>query len=347
MKNLCYLLLVFLFPFFISCENEPIGKADPSKVIQVNSELYNLVLKAAGKDFENEITCIDFNYPFTLVIYDEQMEILDYQLVKSDIEFSEFLGNLAEGKSISLSYPITSVLENGELYIINNNEELKEAIDKCLETDTLTTCNNILTETSCIWKVRHLDGPNSEYDGSYFEVSNLGNAGLYFNDDSCAGTWVTYFIENELHLNIYILGDENVSDDWNFDWKVINFTETEMELENGTDRFILTKECHEPCKKFLFEECEIEPGSRRTIFNLGSYVECFFPLSGLSDPSTIVISYYETYEDMLAGTNPITDLQYENNINPQIIYIRFDDINTGMTVASLPIILKAIACQFK
>src|SRR5690606_37479481 len=106
----------FLFPFFISCENEPIGKADPSKVIQVNSELYNLVLKAAGKDFENEITCIDFNYPFTLVIYDEQMEILDYQLVKSDIEFSEFLGNLAEGKSISLSYPITSVLENGELY---------------------------------------------------------------------------------------------------------------------------------------------------------------------------------------------------------------------------------------
>ncbi len=346
MKNICYLSLILLFTFFTSCQDEPIAKVDSSKIIQVNSELYNLVLKAAGKDFENEITCIDFNYPFTLVIYDEEMEIIGYQLVKSDIEFSEFLGILEEGKSISLSYPITSVLENGESYIINNNEELKEAIDKCLEADTITTCNNILTETSCIWKVKHLEGPNTQYDDSYFEVTNLGNAGLYFNEDSFGGTWVTYFIENELHLNIFILGDENVSDDWNFDWKVISFTETEMEIENVTDLFLLTKECHEPCKKFLFEECEIEPGSHRAIFDLESYFECFFPLSGINNPETVVTSYYETYEDMLAGTNPITNLQYENSINPQIIYIRFDDVNTGLIVATLPIILKAINCSF-
>ncbi len=345
MKNFCYVFLVFLFPLFISCENEPIAKADPSKVIQVNSELYNLVLKAAGNDFENEITCIDFNYPFTLVIYNEEMEILNYQLVKSDIEFSEFLGTLEEGKSISLSYPITSVLDSGQIYEINSNEELKEAIDKCLEADTITTCNNILTENSCIWKVKHLDGLNTQYENSYFEVSNLGNAGLYFNDDSYGGTWVTYFIENELHLNIFILGDENVSDDWNFDWKVVSFTETEMEIENGTDRFLLTKECFEPCKKFLFEECETSPGSRRAIFDLESYVECFFPLSGLPDPANVVINYYETYEDMLAGTNPILDLQYENTINPQVIYIRFDDMGTNEMLATLPIILKAITCS--
>ncbi len=344
MKNLCYLPLILLFIFFNSCQDEPIAKVDPSKVIQVNSELYNLVIKAAGNDFENEITCIDFNYPFTLVIYDEEMEIIGYQLVKSDIEFSEFLGILEEGKSISLSYPITSVLENGESYIINNNEELKEAIDKCLQADTITTCNNILTETSCIWKVKHLDGPNTLYDGSYFEVTNLGNAGLYFIEDSFGGTWVTYFIENELHLNIFILGDENVSDDWNFDWKVISFTETEMEITNGIDRFLLIKECYNPCVKFLFEECETVPGSGRAIFPLKNYSWCIFPLTGLDDPSTVNITYFETYEDMIAGTNPITNLQYENSINPQIIYIRFDDVNTGLMVASLPIILKAVSC---
>jgi len=346
MKNLYYLILVFLFTFFTSCENEPISKADPSKVIQVDSELYKLIERAAGKEFDNEITCIDFKYAFTLVIYDVNMDIYGYQVIKSDVEFSEFLATLEKGKSISLSYPITSILNNGQPYEINNNEELKEAIDQCLEADTIATCNIILTETSCIWKVKHLDGPNTEYDGSYFEVSNLGNVGLYFNDDSFGGTWITYFIENELHLNIFILGDENVSDDWNFDWKVISFTETEMHLENGTDRFLLSKECHEPCKKFLFEECETEPGSKRAIFDLESYVECFFPLSGLPDPSTVIISYYETYEHMMAGTNPIQNLLYENTINPQIIYIRFADINTGQIVASLPIILKAIQCEF-
>lgn len=98
------------------------------------------------------------------------------------------------------------------------------------------------------------------------------------------------------------------------------------------------------CRKFLFEECETEPGSGKAIFDLESYVSCFFPLIGLSDASTVAISYYETYEDMLTGTNPILNLTYENVVNPQVIYIRFEDINTSELVSSLPIILKAINC---
>ncbi|MCG2418219.1 hypothetical protein K8089_04225 [Aequorivita sp. F47161] len=343
MKILCYSLLL-LVPFLFSCEDEPISKADPSKVIQVNSELYNLIERAAGNDFENELTCIDFNYAFTLVIYNEEMDIIGYQVIKSDIEFSEFLATLEEGQSISLSYPITSILDSGEPYVINNKEELKEAIDMCLEADTITTCNNILTETTCLWRINYLDGPNNDYDGSYFNVSNTGNVGLYFKDNVYAGTWISYFIEDELHLNIFVIGDESVSDHWNFDWKVVSFNETQMEITNGIDRFLLTKECSEPCKKFLFEECEIRPDSGRAMFDLESYFECFFPLTGISNPATVVTSYFETYEDMMAGTHPIENLHYENTINPQVIYIRFDDVNTGEMVTYLPIILKAINC---
>ena len=345
MKNFWFLNLIILFVTLNSCVNEPLGKADPSKVIQVNSELYNLIEKAAGNDFENELTCIDFNYAFTLVIYDENMDIFGYQVIKSDIEFSEFLGTLEEGKSISLSYPITSVLDNGQPYVINNNDELKEAIDKCLEADTITTCNNILTETTCIWKTTHLEGPNTEYEGSYFEVSNFGNVGFYFQEDAFGGTWVTYFIEDELHLNIFLTGNEEVSDDWNFDWKVVSFDQSQMEITNGINTYRLVKDCYEPCRKFLFEECETEPGSQRAIFDLESYFDCFFPLTGIPDPSTVTWSYYETYEDMLAGTNPIANLMYENSVNPQIIYIRFDDITTGEMVTYLPIILKAVQCS--
>ncbi len=344
MKNLWFLPLILLFTIFISCENEPVGEIDPSNVIQVDSELYNLIERAAGNDFDNEITCIDFNYAFTLVIYDENMDIFGYQVITSDAEFSEFLGSLEEGKSISLSYPITSILDNGQPYTINNNEELKEAIDKCLKVDTTTTCNGILTQASCIWKINHLDGPNSEYEGSYYEVSYFGNAGLYFQENAYGGTWVTYFIEDELHLNIFISGDENISEDWNFDWKVVSFDQSNMEITNGIDSFRLVKECEEPCIKFLFEECEIEPGSRSAIFDLESYFECFFPLTGLADATTVEASYYETYEDMLVGTNPIENLLYENTINPQVIYVRFDDVNTGSMVTFLPIILKAINC---
>ena len=342
MKILYYSFLLLL-PLFFACEDEPISKADPSKVIQVNSELYNLIEKACGKDFENEITCIDFNYAFTLVIYDEDMEIFGYQIIRSDNEFSDFLGTLEEGKSISLSYPITSILVNGENYTINNNEELKEAIDKCVAADTITTCNNILTQ-ACLWKVTHLDGPNSQYDGAYFEVSNSGTTGFFYNGDSFHGTWITYSIENKLHLNIYLQGDESIITDWNYDWKIVGFDDSWMEIDNGIDRFKLVKECNKPCKKFLFEECETVPGSGKAVFDLESYFECFFPLTYISDPSTVSWSYYKTEEDMEAGTNPIVDLMYENTINPQVIYVRFDNINTGEYITDVPIILLAISC---
>ncbi|HLW32261.1 MAG TPA: hypothetical protein VKX40_08355 [Aequorivita sp.] len=343
MKILYYSFLLLLLPLFFACEDEPISKVDPSKVIQVNSELYNLIQKAAGKDFENEITCIDFNYAFTLVIYDEDMEIFGYQIIRSDNEFSDFLGTIEEGKSISLSYPITSILVNGEHFTINNNEELKAAIDKCVAADTVINCTNILTQ-ACLWQVAHLNGPNPEYEGSYFEVSPSGTTGLYFPNDSFHGTWVNYFIENKLHLNIFLTGNESVVEDWNFDWKVIEFNESWMEIDNGINRYKLIKECYEPCKKFIFEECEAAPGSGRAIFNLESYFECFFPLTGISDPSTVSWKYYETEEDMQAGTNPLVDLMYENTLNPQIIYVRFDNITTGDYITDLPIILRAIKC---
>ncbi|MEM0519484.1 hypothetical protein [Aequorivita flava] len=343
MKNF-WLLLILAIICFSGCETESLGKADPSKVIQVDSELYNLIEKAAGNDFENEITCIDFNYAFTLVIYNEEMDIIGYQVIKSDLEFSEFLTTLEESQSISLSYPITSVLESGESYVINNNEELKEAIDRCIEADTVTTCNNILTKTTCIWHITHLEGPNSHYDGAYFQVCATGNVGLNYKDNAYGGTWVTYFIEDELHLNIFVIGDQTVSDHWNFDWKVVSFDVTQMEITNGIDRFLLTKECAEPCKQFLFEECEIRPDSQTAVFDLESYFDCFFPLTQIEDPSTVEIHYFETYENMMTGTNPIQNLLYINSINPQVIYIRFDDVNTGEMVAFLPIILKVINC---
>ena len=344
MKNLLNVALVILLIFFTSCQNEPLGEIDQSKVIKVNSELYNLILRAAGNDFENDITCIDFNYGFTLVIYDENFDIFGYQIVNSDSEFSAFLATLEEGKSISLSYPISSILNSGEPYTINNNEELKAAIDACVQAEEVSNCNSILTEISCIWKIDHLEGLNSEYEASYFEVSNYGNAGLYSGENSYGGTWITYFIEDELHLNIFLMGNEEIKNDWNFDWKVVSYGESQLEIYNGIDRFLLVKDCYEPCRKFLFEECETQPGSGIASFDLESYFECFFPLTGISDPATVVTSYYENYEDMLQGINPLVNLQYENIMNPQVIYVRFDDTTTGEFVTSLTIILKAINC---
>lgn len=346
MKFLHYSFLFLLLPLLFACENEPVGdKVDVSQAIPVESELYDLIQKVAGNEFDNDIACIDFRYAFTLLIFDEGLSLIDEVIVANDLEFSLLLGSLEYGKSISLSYPITGTNENGETFTINNNEELKQAIDQCRQFDTKTTFGNIITE-SCVWRVSHLDGPNDQYDNSYYDVAPLGTVGLNYDGDSYGGTWVTYFIEDELHLNIFLTGDETISNDWNYDWKVIDFSATEMEIENGIDTIRLVKKCLESCISFVFEECETEQRSNTAIFNLESYFSCFFAYSGIQDVSTTTWSYYETIMDCYDGTNPIADpTAYMNIENPQRVYVRFDDVNTGELITVVPIVLKAIACQ--
>ena len=104
--------------FFGSCENEPLGKIDPSQVIQVNSELYNLIEKAANSDFTNEITCIDFNYGFTLIIYDEDFEI-------SIIDTLNYTNKKVESTSnsnVSVENSEGDKIENAKENILKSNQ---------------------------------------------------------------------------------------------------------------------------------------------------------------------------------------------------------------------------------
>ncbi len=343
MKNIFLLPLFILALFFTSCESDKM-ESNAEDAVAVGSDLYNLLEKVASKDFETDITCIDFNYPFTLIVFNEENFILDYQLIENDEKFSRFLASLEIGKSISLSFPITSYLENGEPYLINNNEDLKAAIDSCVSIDQILYCNGLLTATDCIWKVEHLDGPNSQYNGSYFEPTPLGTMGFHYDNNTYAGTWTTYVVADSLRLNIYILDEGNIAETWNYDWKNTIIDENQMEIENGIDHFLLTKECEEPCRKFVFEECETTPGSGVANFDLPSYEECFLPFTGIVDPTLVTISYYETSEDSQEGTNPIANFPYQNIINPQIIYIRFEDSTTEEPIFFMSILIKAIPC---
>lgn len=343
MKAIIQFSIVTLLFLLFSCENEPIQKADRDQVIAVNSTLYNLIDKAAGSDFENEITCIDFNYPFNLAVFDDDLNLLYYQPIGNDAEFVRILQNLEEGLNIAISYPITSVLDNGDIYQINNNEELLEAIKKCAVEDEVQTCRGILVKQLCVWKITHLTGPNTEYTDAYFEVTERGNAGFYYNDEIYFGSWITYAIENEPHLNINLGDNGSVGEDWNFDWKIIEYADESITITNNIDTYVLNSECTPNCIKYIFEECETQSGSETATFNLPEYIECFLPFTGITDANSIVASFFLNSQDFENDENEIIS-PFTNTQNPQVIYVRIEDAATGDFLTSLPILLIAVSC---
>lgn len=344
MKTLLQFTIVLILLVLTSCENEPIGKANREMVIAVNSELYNLIGKAASEDFETEITCINFNYPFNLAVFDENLNVLYYQPILDDATFIQVLGTLEVGLSIAISYPITSELNDGSIYNINSNEELLEAIKQCISQDEVQQCNAILLQHDCVWHINHISGPNSQYTGSYFEVTKLGNAGFFYDTDSYAGSWITYSIENEPHLNINLGDDGNVGEDWNYDWKIIDFSPESMTITNRTDTYLMNRQCEPACNKYIFEACETEAGSGIAVFDLPEYIDCFLPFTTIENPESVIISFYKTDEDLTNNENEITE-PFTTTTNPQLIYIQIDDIDTGEPKTSLSILLFAIPCE--
>ncbi|MCF6308777.1 MAG: hypothetical protein L3J09_12615 [Flavobacteriaceae bacterium] len=344
MKKNIKLLLLFCIINLTSCENEPVEIVNikAEDVIEVNSELYNTIRFIADEEPSNTSACIEFVYNFTIIVYDSNLEIIDIEIMHSDQEFIILLDSIEEGDSISLSYPITSTLENGELLIINNNEELKENLDKCLKEETIGYCNAILED--CIWKVAYLEGGNNDYEDAYFEISPMGNIWFHYNEEVILGTWISLFIEDELHLNINLIDTEVVGANWNFNWKVTYLTPDEMELFNGESYFKIVKECFSPCKQLVFEECEIEPDSGLAEFNLESYIECFLPFTTIKNVFEYTITFYETYEDASEGANSINSTSYNNTENPQEIFVRFENNQTGNTATILTIYIAAVSC---
>ena len=343
MKKIIKLVLLVLFIGITSCENEPVGASTISEgdLINVDSDLFRSLVAITDEEPENVTACINFIYNFTIIVYDSNLEIIDFQIMHSDHEFILFLSGIEEGNSISLSYPITSTLANEEELIINNNDELQNNLKTCLEEETTGYCNGILED--CIWNVAYLEGEENEYEGAYFEISPIGNIWFHFNEDVILGTWISLFIEDELHLNINLLDESEIGEDWNFDWKVTYLTPDEMELFNGESYFKLVKECFSPCKQLVFEECEIEADSGVATFNLESYIDCFLPYTTIEDTSLYTITFYETYEDASEGISSINSTSYTNIENPQEIFVRFEDNLTGEAIL-LTIYIAAVSC---
>ncbi len=248
MKNL-NILVICLFSIFFSCVNEPIGEGLllTSETIKKNSELFNLLRKVSSDEGDNpieKIVCLDFIYPFKILIYDENLEQIGSQILSSDIQFSAFLGGLPDNQSISISYPIKTTLEDGTVFSVNSNTELKLAIDSCSKEDIIGYCSNLFGNPigSCIWKIPYSEGKDNKYASGFFEVDENGNLDFSYNNINYSGTWIFLFVDNKLHLNINLEGTSQVAQNWNKD-REIEFLGNEIIIKNNPKNIILKQSC--------------------------------------------------------------------------------------------------------
>lgn len=142
----------------------------------------DFVVLIAECDVENEededIECIDFEYPFSVSVYDADNEVIDTIEFSSDEELYNFCINLDDDVFVSLNFPITLILSDGSTTIVNSNEELEtaigDAINACDENDN----NDWDDEYESLGCLDVIDLVVCDVDGVGFGTFNLYE-GLY------------------------------------------------------------------------------------------------------------------------------------------------------------------------
>jgi hypothetical protein len=341
MKHLVKFVILSFLVILSACENEPIGTMNLNQQV-LDEELFELIVQVAETEGENAINCIEFNYAFVIFVFDAQMEFTEAVSIRSDLEFSTFLGNLDETYSISLNYPISGTLNNGEFIEINTNEELKEAIDACQAEELQRRCNGTLID--CVWIVGELEDHPNDYEGAYYKLRYDGSVQFHYKDDVFFGTWVTLFIGQELYLNIDLNDDLAIEAFWDLNWKVDLRSNERIEISDGDTEVLIQKDCSIPCVETGYRLCEFEDNPGFAEFILEDYTTCI-PVPYTHDVvSAVTYSFHETEEDALLGVNPVSTTSYENTSNPQIIYVRIVYKETGEVLHLSQIAIEAIPC---
>jgi len=362
-KRLCVILCIIAG--FLSCTEDLddsllITEGD---LISANSELFTLINGIVADDDTNtleEVTCIDFIYPFTVVIYNETVQFVSREIVGSDLAFRDLLDTIEEGQFIGMSFPITSLLDDGTTFAVNDKDELREAIDQCLtvleEEVVIQNGNGIITD--CVWEIQlPEDVLFSTYTDAVFDVAVDGTITFYHRGIPYFGTWIFFFIEDELHLNINLDDQEQIGVDWNFDWRIpfIDEDTIHIETEEGL-QFILEKECEAGafCRALYFENCELDDNPEFAEFVLEEYDECVVIIAApqqmvdpdtgeISDPIDWILTYYGTEEAAMMGINPLDATAPLLSVS-RTIYVRIEDPITGAFQIA-EIVLSVVACE--
>lgn len=266
--------LLFLLFAINSCtdldDNEAVDLTRDT--IKKDSELFGLlesVVNNGDNPVENTV-CIDFIYPFKVFVYDANLLPVTEVVLGGDDEFSAFLAQLPIDQSISISYPLQTTLPDGTLFIVNNNAELKLAIDACSREDIISHCNGLFgaPQGTCVWEIPYIEGANNKYAGAVFTADATGTITLYHHNATYNGTWVFLFLNDELHLNINLSGTSATVQDWNYNFKLTEFTGETMQLQAGTISRRLVKDCN---SIQIYTIGQMGPGGGIVAFDKGEF----------------------------------------------------------------------------
>lgn len=220
---------------------------DHTEIVIKNEGELNTQINSCKVD--DDIECIDFKYPIQFNTYDANNQVAGTITINNDEELFNFLRQLEKNELVGLKFPVVLIKSNGSELMINDFDELEDAIeeaeDDCDEDDDNDYNDDDVDDSDFIsilingkWLVESfIDDGNDRtagFTGYVFTFSSDKNVTAIKTSTTIPGIWNTSGDSGEIELLISMSGNDPF-DDISEDWSVINYNTNSIRLEKGDD----------------------------------------------------------------------------------------------------------------
>lgn len=207
-------------------------------IINNQEELDALILACESGGGDDSISCLDFQYPITFFVYDNNQQQTGTVTVNSDLELFIFLQSLDSDDFISIDYPITVILDDGSTVEVNDNEQLQDLIEDCDDNsggndDPIDPSEFEQNLTSGVWYVTYFFDDfdeTSDFAGYEFTFATDNTAQATNGSNTVPGTWM-YDGGSTPDLDLFF-GNASPFDELDEDWDVIEATNEIIRLRD-------------------------------------------------------------------------------------------------------------------
>ena len=249
-------ILELLFPITIVLN-------DHTEIVINNEDELDAFVEQCTDDSDDDIECIDFQYPISFSIFNTDFQIIETVFIENDRELHQFLERLENSDSgailASLNFPVTMVYANGETIEVNDNQELQrvlnDAREDCSEEESCRKEEVDMYLQRCHWEVYRYNGDDHFRNYDVFFNEN-GELTIVSENATVAitGLWSTNVTDAGLVLSISELTE--FDEDLGGNWLIVECDDDRFELVRENATGTTPNSTHIVIKK----ECEEDPG---------------------------------------------------------------------------------------
>ena len=238
--------IVLQFPLTVRLNNY-------TEVIVTTQGEYDAIIAAcqqAENDAEDAISCLDINFPITILTYSLSQEQTGSIVIESEQQLYTYMNNLGNTELFAVNYPITATLSNDSMVTITSDSDLQSRINECLTDEGVMeeaeenadTLESILVDGLFTVDAFVTTGVDTATDYAEFTID-------FANDLSCVAQNTvnatvedvqgTYEVASEFDVFLSLSFSGNATFELlNHTWKVTSYSETSISLQSTTNAAI-------------------------------------------------------------------------------------------------------------